>query len=164
MTVVRRSPFSEFIPLREAVDRMFDENMLRPLRIAKGKHEAVPALDLYTTPEAVIAEVALPGVDPEKVDITIADDVVTVTGSFKEEDKETTEAGFVHKELDRGCLQPCVLAARCGRHRGCQGDVQGKDPDAHPAEDRAGQAEARQGRGVLTSMTDAVLQPREAGV
>lgn len=102
MTVVRRSPFSEFIPLREAMDRMYDENMLRPLRIGKGKHEAVPAIDLYTTPEAVIAEVALPGVDPDKVDITIADDVVTVTGSFKEEDKETTEAGFVHKELDRG--------------------------------------------------------------
>jgi HSP20 family protein len=35
------------------------------------------------------------------VDVTIADDVVTIKGSFEEE-KETTEAGYVHKELSRG--------------------------------------------------------------
>ena len=38
---------------------------------------------------------------PEDVDVTIADDIVTVRGSYQEE-KETTEAGYVHKELSRG--------------------------------------------------------------
>ena len=59
------------------------------------------ALDLYTTPEAVIANVALPGVKPEDVDVTIGDDLVTISGTFKEE-KETNDAGYVHKELSEG--------------------------------------------------------------
>lgn len=101
MTLIRRPPMPEFVSLRDAVDRLFDETMFRPLRFAEGKHEVIPALDLYTTPEAVIAKIALPGVDPAAVDVTITDDTVTVTGLFTEE-KETTEAGFVHKELSRG--------------------------------------------------------------
>jgi HSP20 family protein len=104
MTMIRRPQFGDFVSLRDAMDRLFDETMFRPLRIGNGKHEAVPALDLYTTPEAVIAEIALPGVSPDAVDVTVADDLVTVTGSFKEE-KETTEAGFVHRELSRGAFQ-----------------------------------------------------------
>jgi len=56
---------------------------------------------VYTTPEAVIAKVALPGVKPEDVDVTIGDGHVTIGGAFKEE-KETSEAGYVHKELSQG--------------------------------------------------------------
>jgi HSP20 family protein len=69
--------------------------------MASGERQAAPALDLYTTPEAVIAKVALPGVKPEDVDVTVGDDVVTISGAFKEE-RETTDAGYVHKELSQG--------------------------------------------------------------
>ena len=57
--------------------------------------------------EAVIAKIALPGVKPEDVDVTIADDIVTVHGSYQEE-KETTEAGYVHKELSRGSFSRTI--------------------------------------------------------
>jgi HSP20 family protein len=63
----------------------------------------VPALDLFTTQEAVIAKVALPGVKPEDVDVSIADDLVTVRGSY-EEQKETKDAGYTHRELSRGAF------------------------------------------------------------
>jgi HSP20 family protein len=49
----------------------------------------------------VIAKVALPGVKPADVEVTILEDRVTVSGSFQEE-KETLEAGYVHKELSKG--------------------------------------------------------------
>jgi HSP20 family protein len=102
MTIIRRpSPFTEFVSLRDAMERLFDEQLFRPLWTADSERELVPALDLYTTPESVIAKVALPGVKAEDVDVVIADDVVTVKGSFKEA-KETTEAGYIHKELSRG--------------------------------------------------------------
>jgi HSP20 family protein len=64
----------------------------------------VPALDLYTTPEAVIAKVALPGVQPEAVEVTITEDLVTISGSFEAEKEETTETGYVHKELSKGAF------------------------------------------------------------
>jgi HSP20 family protein len=102
MTLMRRpSPLTDVVTVRDAVDRLFDERFLRPIWQWDGEREAVPALDLFTTQEAVIAKVALPGVKPEDVDVTIADDLVTVHGSY-EAQKETTEAGYLHKELSRG--------------------------------------------------------------
>lgn len=102
MTIIRRpGPFTEIVSLRDAMERLFDEQLFRPLWTADVEREVLPALDLYTTPDAVIAKVALPGVTSDDVDVAIAEDVVTIKGSFKKE-SETTEAGFIHKELSRG--------------------------------------------------------------
>ena len=104
MTIIRRpSPFTEIVSLRDAMDRLFDEQLFRPLWRVEGEREILPALDLYMTAETVIARVALPGVRSEDVDVAIADDVVTIKGTFKEE-KETTEEGYIHKELSRGAF------------------------------------------------------------
>jgi HSP20 family protein len=91
----------DLVSFEDAMERLFDERFFRPLWIGSGERTAVPALDVYTTPDAVIAKVALPGVKPEDVDVTVGDDLVTIRGAFQEE-KETNEAGYVHKELSRG--------------------------------------------------------------
>jgi HSP20 family protein len=97
----RPSPIADLVSVRDAMDRLFDDRFFRPFWIGEGVRETRPALDLYATPEAVIAKIALPGVKPDAVDITITDEIVTITGSFEEE-TEKTEAGYVHKELSRG--------------------------------------------------------------
>jgi HSP20 family protein len=102
MTLIRRpTQLMDVFSFRDAMERLFDERFLSPMWIGNEPRRAAPALDLYTTPEAVIAKVALPGVKPEDVDVTIGDDLVTISGAFKEE-KETSEAGYVHKELSQG--------------------------------------------------------------
>jgi len=104
MTLMRRiTPASEEVAFRDAFDRIFDERFLRPIWRWGTEHEAVPALDLFTTPDAVIAKIALPGVEPEKVDVSIADDVVTIRGSYEGE-RETADSGYVRKELTRGAF------------------------------------------------------------
>jgi HSP20 family protein len=65
-----------------------------------GEGPLAPALDLYTTPAAIVAEVALPGVKREKIDISVGDDLVTISGSMRED--RTGEADYVHRELSRG--------------------------------------------------------------
>jgi HSP20 family protein len=103
MTLMRRpSPMADVVTFRDAMERLFDDRLFRPLWAWDNEREGVPALDLYTTPEAVIAKIALPGVKPEDIDVEIAGDVVTVRGSYKVE-SETSE-GYVHKELSRGEL------------------------------------------------------------
>jgi HSP20 family protein len=102
MTLTRRqSPLAEVVTLRDAMERLFDDRFFRPIWTWDGDRETAPALDLFMTQEAVIARVALPGVKPEDVDVTIADELVTIRGTFTEE-KDTTEAGYVHRELSRG--------------------------------------------------------------
>ena len=102
MTLMRRpSPMADVVTLRDAMERLFDDRFFRPLWPWDGEREGIPALDLFTTPEAVIAKVALPGVKPEDIDVEIAGDTVTVRGSFQEE-TEITETGYINKELGRG--------------------------------------------------------------
>jgi HSP20 family protein len=104
MTLIRRpSPITDLMSFRDAMDRWFDDRLFRPIwpLRGEGEHVVAPALDLYTTPDAVIAKVALPGVKPDDVDVTIGDDMVTISGSYTEE-KTTGEAGYVHRELSHG--------------------------------------------------------------
>lgn len=104
MTLIRRpTPLAELVSLRDTMERLFDERFFRPIWIGESERLAAPAIDVYTTPDAVIAKVGLPGVKPEDVDVTIGDDVVTISGSFREE-SETAEAGYVHKELHHGAF------------------------------------------------------------
>ena len=110
MTLTRRpSPMADVVTLRDAMERLFDDRFFRSLWTWDGEREAIPALDLFTTPEAVIAKIALPGVAPEDIDVEIAGDVVTVRGSYKAE-TETTE-GYLHKELSRGELTRSFVLA-----------------------------------------------------
>lgn len=104
MTLTRRpTSLLDLVSMREGFDRLFDDRFFRPMWLATSDRPVQPALDLYTTPDSVVARVALPGVKPEEVDVTITDDVITVNGSFTSE-QETTEAGYVHKELSHGAF------------------------------------------------------------
>jgi HSP20 family protein len=86
MTIMRRhSPLADVVTLRDAMERLFDERFSRPLWPWNGERDAAPALDLYTTEEAVVAKVALPGVKPETVDVSVTDGAVTIRGSWDEE-------------------------------------------------------------------------------
>ena len=105
MTMTRRPPqLADLDIFRDAIERMFDERAFRPFGVWNGEREAIPALDLYMTPDAVVAKIALPGITADDIDVTIADDVVTVRASFEAE-KETPDAGYVRKELKRGSLE-----------------------------------------------------------
>jgi HSP20 family protein len=78
-----------------------------------------PALDLYTTPQAVVAKVALPGVKPEDVDLTIGEGLVTISASVRP-GKGSADVSYIHRELDRGSFSrsfwiPTSTNARAAR-------------------------------------------------
>jgi HSP20 family protein len=89
------------LTFRDTMDRWFDDRFFRPMWPIEAEREIAPVLDLYTTPETVIAKVALPGVRPEDVDVTIGEELVTISGSYREEEK-VEQAEYVRKELVRG--------------------------------------------------------------
>jgi HSP20 family protein len=102
MTLIRRpTPLVDLVSFQDVMERLFDDRFFRPTWIGDGERQSTPALDMYTTAEAVIVKVALPGVKPDDVDVTIGDDLVTISGAFKEE-QETSDAGYVRKELSQG--------------------------------------------------------------
>jgi HSP20 family protein len=102
MTLMQR-PTGGSLSLRDAVERLIEEPLGRPLLQRELASEIAPPIDLLTTPEAVIANVALPGVRAEDVDVSISDDQVTVSGTFQEA-VEGGEVGYEQRELRHGAF------------------------------------------------------------
>jgi HSP20 family protein len=72
MAIERWQPFSELMTLRQAMDKLFEDSFVRPSRgIAVLGEVAVPALDVYQTPNEVVVKATLPGLKPEDVSIDI---------------------------------------------------------------------------------------------
>lgn len=60
-----------------------------------------PAVDLYQTKDEVVIETPLTGIDPEKVDISIENDVLTIQGK-SEKKTEVDENNYYRKEVRYG--------------------------------------------------------------
>jgi HSP20 family protein len=60
-----------------------------------------PPIDLFTTRDAIVAKVALPGVRREDVDVTVGDDLVIIRGS-SEDETELAAVDHIHRELSHG--------------------------------------------------------------
>jgi HSP20 family protein len=102
MTIIRRpSPFSELLSLRSAMDRIFDDNVFRPLARNTGEDELAMPLDIYTTQDALVVEAALPGVQPQDLDIQVLGDTLTLSASSHVEHDED-KAGYHVREVRRG--------------------------------------------------------------
>lgn len=81
--LTRWDPFSDFISLRQAVDRLFEDSFVRPTTWRETGRAIRPPLDIYTTDEDIVITMALPGVKPEDVDVTVEGDTVSIRGEFK---------------------------------------------------------------------------------
>lgn len=102
MTIVRRpSPFGEIMTLRQAMDRLFDDDY-RPFRWLSGGPDgpALP-LDVTTSTDSLTIEAALPGIKPEDVDITVENGTVTISGRTATE-RTAEEGSYVLQEIRRG--------------------------------------------------------------
>jgi HSP20 family protein len=99
--MIRRDPFTD---LRSTMDRLFDEGFSRPWRfINTESYEASMPIEVSETDTELVVKAALPGVKPEEVDVTVANDVLTI----KAEHKETTEEGkreFYRREIRYGAF------------------------------------------------------------
>jgi len=99
MSLIPWKPFSD-------IDKFFsDENWLLPVftRVELTK----PAMDVKETDKEVIAEVEIPGFDPEKVDVSVEDGVLRVKGSMDEK-KEEKDKGYWRKEIRKGSFERMV--------------------------------------------------------
>ncbi|MEA1926505.1 MAG: Hsp20/alpha crystallin family protein [Patescibacteria group bacterium] len=68
----------------------------------------VPVADIYQDKDNVIVEMDVPGIEPEKVDISVENDVLTVSGS-REEKKEIKREDYYRKEVRSGSFSRSVI-------------------------------------------------------
>ena len=87
MSISRWEPFKEMMTLRQAMDRLFEDSVVRPVRGFDGSATYLP-LDIYTTKDAVIIRASVPGVRPDDVEVTVEGTTVTIRGETKTPQEE----------------------------------------------------------------------------
>jgi HSP20 family protein len=107
----------EFMSLREAMDRVFSENMVgSPLRgiwsggWGHGAGRIPLPLDVYATKDEVVIIAAVPGVEADEIEISVNQNTVTLAGKVPNaaSSEEAKDATWYLHELPHGSFQRSV--------------------------------------------------------
>ena len=104
------SLFNDVVSLRDAMDRLFNESFvpgqMRTVWSAGDSRSLFP-LDVYSTETELTVLAAVPGVDPEHLDISIEKGQVTLKGEVPDvaTSEEAKDATWYLHELPRGSFQ-----------------------------------------------------------
>jgi HSP20 family protein len=97
-----RRRVSGYMPLREAMNQLFEGSFITPGVL--GGQSGFPPADLHVTDEDVVVHLAIPGIKPDDVNISVTGDTVTVSGEVKREQR--SEKSHAHyEEIWRGRFQ-----------------------------------------------------------
>jgi len=106
MTITRWTPLREFVSLRDAMDKLFEESFIPPTLV--GLDHRVFPVDLYEKPEMFTLKAMIPGIDPEKLSVEATSTTVTIKGEKKEELKEEKAGTVIRQELKYGMFERAI--------------------------------------------------------
>jgi len=104
MSLIKWNPFLSDSFGFEDMDKMFGE-ILPAVR--SNQFGFTPALDMYEDKNNIVVETQLAGIDPEKVSISIENDVLCIKGE-SERQSEVDEKNYYRKEIRRGSFYRSV--------------------------------------------------------
>ena len=108
-SLTRWEPYRELQTMRQMMDRLLDDDFLRPLNLWERGGEATTglALDVAEKDDAYIVKASLPGVNPEDVEVTLTDNVLTIRGETRE-DKDIKQESYHLRERRFGSFARSV--------------------------------------------------------
>ncbi|MFP4112835.1 MAG: Hsp20/alpha crystallin family protein [Spirochaetota bacterium] len=110
MNIVRRNrnnlwdPVGELDRIRREIDEMFDPAARRFFSDGLFDREFSPAMDVVENDDGFLVSVDLPGVDRKDLEISVADNILTIKGE-KKGDREEKESTYYRKETWEGSFQ-----------------------------------------------------------
>ena len=107
MSLIKWSPF-----LNDNYFDDMDKMMSEFLPVTRSNKGFMPAVDMYEDQDNVVVETQLAGIDPDKIDISIENDVLCIKGEG-EKKTEVEEKNYYRKEIRRGSFYRSIpLPAR----------------------------------------------------
>ena len=97
MSLIKWSPLL-FEPF-DGMDKMLEDMG----RLAPRSSGIVPPIDMYETTEAVIVETPMPGVDPNKIEISIENNILAIKAE-SERKTEVDDKNYYRKEVRYGTV------------------------------------------------------------
>jgi HSP20 family protein len=106
MAIIKWEPFDE-------VDSFFEDFPIQSI----NKIGLDLAVDLYEENENIIAKMNLPGVNPDKINISVENNMLHVSGAHEEE-KEEKKKHYYHKEIKKGSFERVVSLPQVIKNEG----------------------------------------------
>ena len=88
--VVRWDPFREMLQLRRSMDRMMDESLMNGSNWDEPMRWALP-VDVIENNDAYLVKASLPGVNPDDINITYDNHVLTLSTEIQAEEEKKEE-------------------------------------------------------------------------
>jgi len=109
MTIVRRpSPFGELLSLRQAMDRLFEDSVVRPAGWGAAGFDGLGLpLDVSMNTDELVVEAQLPGVKPDDVEITVENGTLTIRAATTNE-KSDGKGDYLVQEIRRGIVSRTI--------------------------------------------------------
>jgi HSP20 family protein len=102
--LTRWDPFRDMLSMRRAMDRLFD-------RALEPSWSEIPmwdlALDVVENKDDFVVKASLPGINPDDLEITFTDNVLTIKGETKE-DKDIKEEQYHLRERRQGVFSRSI--------------------------------------------------------
>jgi HSP20 family protein len=83
MTVLRWDPFQDLLSLQDEMNRVFDRAAGQTTR-GQATRSWAPALDIAERKDAYLVTVELPGVNPDDIDVTLENNLLSIQGERRQ--------------------------------------------------------------------------------
>lgn len=95
--LVRWEPFRDMMSLRDAMDRMFEESLIRPPTSFGPWAGGTLAVDMYETDESIVVKTTVPGVSADDIQVSVAGDTLTIKAESSAEE-EVERENYLRRE------------------------------------------------------------------
>lgn len=102
MSIDRRRYSGGYVPLRDAIGQLFEGSFITPSSL--GGMGTFPSADMHVTDDDVIVHMAIPGANPNDINISVTGETVTISGEVKNEQHNKKGQPFF-EEIWRGRFQ-----------------------------------------------------------
>ena len=82
MSIVRWRPFEDMLTLREAMDRLFEESVVRPRGARRRRERVELPVNVWEDEDELHVVARVPGLEAEDLEITLVGEVLTIRGRF----------------------------------------------------------------------------------
>src|SRR6202049_468475 len=104
--ITRYDPFREALSLRRAMDQLFEQSFVNP-SLMPGSSTLMAPMDVCETNNGYEVDVALPGVRPEDIELTVDQNTLTIRGRYSQQNEHANQAqGQPQQAQQSGTNQP----------------------------------------------------------
>lgn len=109
MAIDKWDPFDTFLGLQEDLNKMFRRNWPAPGEgdSMEKVYNWAPAVDIYESDNSLVVEAELSGLDPDDIDVSIDNNILTVKGERKKI-SEVKEENYYRIERAYGTFQRSI--------------------------------------------------------